>query len=474
MALLDGCKFLAVAGGTVSFAENSAVLGYNSLARAQAVNGSTYKYHAESADKTQWEDGIGTYTSSTFTLTRDTVYYNSANTGTLQGGAGTKINFTAAPTVAIVLMRSDVMSVAVSDTAPTGISDNSLWFESDTGLLYIRYNDGTSSQWVIVAPPGVAMGAYARFTYTATAGQTVFSGTDDNGNPLSNAATAGTEVDVDGLRLLPSDYTVNSATQITILNPLDVGQKVYITCLGTFSVSDTLSASANGSDIANKSGFRTNIGTFGSVKVQKFTATGTYTPTAGMLHCIIEAVGGGGGGSGMQGATSCVMIGGAGGAGGYSRKYATASDIGASKAVTIGAAGTAGAAGDSIGGTGGDTSVGTLCIAKGGSGGSGGNTTNFGGAGGVAGTGDVASPGAPGGGGLYATVNSINFPSQPGASTLFGAGGSSQNATANAAGRAATGFGSGGAGAVMNNSTSALAGGAGAPGLVIITEYCSQ
>src|SRR5262249_21772767 len=38
--------------------------------------------------------------------------------------------------------------IYVSDTAPTGVPDKSLWFKSDTGQLYIRYNDGNSSQWV--------------------------------------------------------------------------------------------------------------------------------------------------------------------------------------------------------------------------------------------------------------------------------------------------------------------------------------
>ena len=43
----------------------------------------------------------------------------------------------------------------VSDTPPVGAADNSLWWESSLdggGLLYIRYNDGSSSQWVIACP----------------------------------------------------------------------------------------------------------------------------------------------------------------------------------------------------------------------------------------------------------------------------------------------------------------------------------
>jgi hypothetical protein len=40
-------------------------------------------------------------------------------------------------------------SIYVSDTPPAGVPDNSLWWESDSGNLYVRYNDGTSTQWVV-------------------------------------------------------------------------------------------------------------------------------------------------------------------------------------------------------------------------------------------------------------------------------------------------------------------------------------
>jgi hypothetical protein len=47
-------------------------------------------------------------------------------------------------------------SVLVADTPPAGAPDKALWWESDTGMLYIRYNDGDSSQWVAaVAVPSV-------------------------------------------------------------------------------------------------------------------------------------------------------------------------------------------------------------------------------------------------------------------------------------------------------------------------------
>jgi hypothetical protein len=43
-------------------------------------------------------------------------------------------------------------SVYVSDTAPASPTPGSLWWESDTGVLYIYYNDGDSTQWVAATP----------------------------------------------------------------------------------------------------------------------------------------------------------------------------------------------------------------------------------------------------------------------------------------------------------------------------------
>lgn len=43
-------------------------------------------------------------------------------------------------------------AVIASDTPPADAQDGDLWFESDTGLLFYRYNDGNSSQWCIACP----------------------------------------------------------------------------------------------------------------------------------------------------------------------------------------------------------------------------------------------------------------------------------------------------------------------------------
>jgi hypothetical protein len=62
-------------------------------------------------------------------------------------------------------------SVYIQDTAPTGVTSGTLWWQSSTGTLYVYYNDGTSSQWVS-ASPLVALPAAVQYdapqTLTAT------------------------------------------------------------------------------------------------------------------------------------------------------------------------------------------------------------------------------------------------------------------------------------------------------------------
>lgn len=209
------------------------------------------------------------------------------------------------------------------------------------------------------------------------------------------------------------------------------------------------------------------------VIIQTFTATGTYTPTSGMVYAQMECWGGGGGGGGTATAAASTGSGGAGGgAGGYSLKVSTAATIGASQAVTIGAAGTAGASGNNAGGAGGDTSVGALCIGKGGSGGggsagSGGSTV---GAGGVAGTGDVTGTGMPGHG-FPAISGAQGYGGNGGSATPVGAGGAAIMTATTVTGNAGTGRASGGGGGASFNANGAAAGGVGTAGYVKITEY---
>jgi hypothetical protein len=222
-------------------------------------------------------------------------------------------------------------------------------------------------------------------------------------------------------------------------------------------------------------------GFFSSVNVQTFTTSGTYTPTAGMLYCLIEMVGGGGGGGGAT--TTTNSCGSGGGNGEYASGVFSAASIGVSQSLSIGAGGSGNSA--ASGSNGGNTSVGALISANGGSGGAVislfavGDLTVAGGAGGTGGSGgSVRFPGANGTFayiGVHAGSIGMAFSGQgnPGPFT----GGSTATTVANGAvvqasdGNAATGFGGGGGGALDYSNGTAQTGGAGSAGYVIITEY---
>lgn len=241
----------------------------------------------------------------------------------------------------------------------------------------------------------------------------------------------------------------------------------------------TVSSLASAGSVASLNGLTGAL----NVRVIKqiFTASGTYTPTSGMVYAVVECVGGGGGGGGVLGVSAQSYGAGGGGSGGYSRLVATAATIGASKSVTIGALGAGGTAGANNGSAAGDTCVGgaacttNLCVGKGGSGGLFGNSAGSpnGGAGGVAGTGDLAAAGVPGNTGFYSAVSTIVAFGGNGGSSQFGGGGAGVVGTSGVAnaGAAAGAYGGGGAGAVAHNTTNTAAGGNGSAGVVFITEY---
>lgn len=218
-----------------------------------------------------------------------------------------------------------------------------------------------------------------------------------------------------------------------------------------------------------------------TVKQQIITATGafTYTPSTGMLYCLVECTAAGGGSGGVAVTTGGqVAASGGGGGGGYCRKVFTAATIGVSQAGSVGAGGIAGTAGANAGGTGGNTTFGALLTANGGGPGAGGSATALLTAavstGGVGGTGTSGTLNINGGDGEAAIAYTTNM-------IAGGAGGSTALATSRinnqgftAAGAAGYIYGGGAAGATNNPSGSALAGAAGAAGVVIITEFCSQ
>jgi hypothetical protein len=86
---------------------------------------------------------------------------------------------------------TSVAPVIISDTPPASPVAGMIWWESDTGLLYVYYNDGNTSQWVtpnaLIGPTG-APGPQGPQGILGPVGPTGASGTVPKKNYLINGA----------------------------------------------------------------------------------------------------------------------------------------------------------------------------------------------------------------------------------------------------------------------------------------------
>lgn len=301
---------------------------------------------------------------------------------------------------------------------------------------------------------------------TATAGQMLRSGASTT--PAWSTATFPATATGTGT-ILRADGTNWVASTATYPNTTTSQQILYSSAANTISELTTANSKFPATNSSGTLAMRAL-----STVIQAFTGNGTYTPTSGMVYCIIEAVGGGGGGAGcpLTGAAQ-VAAGGGGGGGGYGRITASAATIGASQTVTVGTGG-AGGTGNAAGSSGNNTSVGALITANGGAGG--GNAgaatvTTVGGGNGGSATGTVT---INGGVGMPSFGSNGAVHSGSGGSSYYGGGAVAQASTSGAVsgnGNTGTNYGSGGSGAISQQSGAAANGGAGAGGLVIITEF---
>ncbi|MAK56756.1 MAG: hypothetical protein CML17_13095 [Pusillimonas sp.] len=123
----------------------------------------------------------------------------------------------------------------------------------------MRVYDGAN--WIAATSAGAT--SLILYEYTATAGQTTFSGSDDNSATLSYTAN-NLQVVMNGIVLDPSDFTATNGTSVVLASGAAVGDLVNIYAFKSFTTADMVSASAGGT-------FNGNVIVNGSVGIGEAT-----------------------------------------------------------------------------------------------------------------------------------------------------------------------------------------------------------
>ena len=179
---------------------------------------------------------------------------NSSNINSV-AGAITNINSVAGGLTNINTVATNLSGVnsfaeryRVQAGVPSSSNDlGDLVFDTTAGKLKVF--DGSS-----YALAGSSVnGTSQRFTFTATAGQTTFT-TDDAGTSLAYDVASGTafaDVYLNGVKLLPSDFTATNGTSIVLDSATAVNDTLQVVAYGTFTLASFSASNLTSGTINN-------------------------------------------------------------------------------------------------------------------------------------------------------------------------------------------------------------------------------
>ena len=134
----------------------------------------------------------------------------------------------------------------VASSAPTtSLNVGDLYFDTTANELKVYKSSG----WA--AAGSTVNGTSARFKYTASGGQTTFTGSDDNGNTLAYDAGF-IDVYLNGVKLVNgTDVTVTSGTSVVLASGATANDIVDIVGFGTFNVASIAASSITSGTLAD-------------------------------------------------------------------------------------------------------------------------------------------------------------------------------------------------------------------------------
>jgi prefoldin subunit 5 len=177
-----------------------------------------------------------------------TVATNNANVTSVANNA-TNINTVATNITNVNAVASDITNVnsvasnlsgvnsfaeryRISSSAPTTSNDvGDLYFDTTANELKVYKTSG----WA--AAGSTVNGTANRFEYTATAGQTTFSGADSNSAVMAYDAGF-IDVYLNGVKLAGADYTATTGTSVVLASGASVNDILMVVAYGTFQLAN--------------------------------------------------------------------------------------------------------------------------------------------------------------------------------------------------------------------------------------------
>jgi hypothetical protein len=140
----------------------------------------------------------------------------------------------------------------ISANAPTSSLDvGDLWFDTTNNVMKVYASGG------FITAASAVNGTANRFTYTATANQTTFTGSDDNSNTLAYDAGF-VDIYLNGIKLVSggsNDYVASNGTSVVLNSGAAANDILQIVAYGTFELANF---SINAANNVNTTGLATN------------------------------------------------------------------------------------------------------------------------------------------------------------------------------------------------------------------------
>jgi len=153
------------------------------------------------------------------------------------------VSATMATSIATVSATLESRIAGVSAIVPTSLTELGITDGSNKQVLQTNGNNVFTFVSVVAGPPEASI---LEYKYTATAGQTTFSGADDNGDTLSYIIN-NLIVTLNGIVLENgADYTATNGTSIVLTTAAELNDELNIIAFKTFVASDTVPASTGG------------------------------------------------------------------------------------------------------------------------------------------------------------------------------------------------------------------------------------